>query len=90
MPIEPIVFMTAPEEGKTAETGVSVGWSEGTVQIILHADPRHLEKRIELFAKTVGDGAATKVASPELSRAELNKLIRALRTARDKAYGRDE
>jgi phosphoglycolate phosphatase-like HAD superfamily hydrolase len=53
-------------------------------------DPRHLTEQIKLFADTVGDGAATKVASPRLDRAELNKLIRSLRTARDKAYGRDE
>lgn len=97
MPKEDIVYMTASfGDDKPAGTGLSVGWmppsedSDGEVQVILSADPRHLHERIKLFAETVNEGAAAKIASPPLTRYELNKLIRALRTARDKAYGRDE
>lgn len=32
----------------------------------------------------------TSIFTPALNRSEINKLIRSLRTARDKAYGRDE
>lgn len=95
MPKEQIVQMNADlNQGSTP--GLSVGWTpprdgfEGAVQIILTADPGYLKYRVKLFEDTVGEGAATKVSSPELGREELNKLIRVLRNARDKAYGRDE
>ncbi len=74
---------TQPAE---ATVRVEVGWHNSGVQIATTAltDPA-----------TVADGQAVEpewvgTTFVDLDRAGINKLIRALREARDKAYGRDE
>lgn len=59
----------------------------GHVQVAFWADPAYLQ-----FCATDPneDRATSSVWSPVLTRTEINRLIRALRQARDQAYGRDE
>lgn len=62
---------------------VQVAWADKTVQIGFEADPG-------LFALAAESGAlSTALYSPGLTRAETNRMIRALRRARDKAFGVD-
>jgi hypothetical protein len=74
-------------------SAIHVGWNRaGWVQLSLEADPSYFR-----FVADNPDGApfddgsqGTSAYSPVLNRVEINKLIRALRRARDQAYGRDE
>lgn len=76
--------------------GLHVGWmpdgehGDGHVQVCIEIDPRYADYAAKMTTETQGDGTPIKIWSENLSRTEMNKLIRTLRTARDKAYGRDE
>lgn len=59
----------------------------GHVQVSVQMEASYFKARAESLDESVSH---TSVFTPELSREEINKLIRVLRTARDKAYGRDE
>lgn len=71
---------------------VHVGWNANTgyVQVSVEAAREDIE-RLATPSDDVGYGAGgLHVWSEVLTRRDVNKLIQALRTARDKAYGRDE
>lgn len=60
----------------------------GHVQVMLEAPVSYVKMALE---SPNGDEAdTTQLWSPVLDRSEINRMIRALRNARDKAYGRDE
>lgn len=59
----------------------------GHVQLSLSMESAYLKSLAHSLDPTV---THTAIYTPVLSRKELNKLIRVLRVARDKAYGRDE
>jgi hypothetical protein len=61
--------------------------NEGHVQVYIDLDVNHLKHKIAGLSDDVIKSA---IFTPSLSRQEINRLIRVLRTARDKAYGRDE
>lgn len=67
---------------------VHVGWHDGWVQMHLSVDKQFLLDLIN-EVDPEPDGTVT-VYSEVLTRQECNRLIRATRGARDKAYGRDE
>jgi hypothetical protein len=68
---------------------VHVGWNRaGWVQVSIEADQTYFRFVAE-NPDAQGDGRTTAYVPP-LSRDEVNKMIRALRRARDQAYGRDE
>lgn len=78
---------------------VIVGWSAGTVQVAsVMADPKTSNEPQNLLELVTSWGheasdpdhpnGATGLYS-SLSRSEINRLIKALRDARDSAYGRD-
>ncbi len=81
------VYPPCPTPDTVADRRVEVGWHNGGVQIATTA-------LVNPTTLTVDNA----VAEPEwksdsyvdLDRAGINTLIRALREARDKAYGRDE
>jgi len=99
MPREQIntVDLTATPVGAATiqhEAGLHVSWHggddghDGHVQVALEADVSYLT-----FAAETPNGETsdrTLLYTPVLSRAEINKLIRTLKRARDKAYGADE
>ena len=67
---------------------VQVGWHRDSwVQVSIDAHPTYFR-----FAADHVDGedGRTAVYTPPLSRDEINKMIRALRRARDQVFGRDE
>lgn len=73
-----------------AEPALHVNWHPapaGHVQVAFEADPSYLKIALESPNEENG---RTSMYSPVLERAEINKLIRVLRRARDAAYGRDE
>lgn len=78
-----------PHSACSETVGVQVGWArDGHVQLCLEADTKYFTYVTEHpDAPEVG---RTTAYSPVLSRSEVNNLIRALRRARDQAYGRDE
>lgn len=84
---------SSPGAGVTYhESALHVSWHPdrngvGIVQIAVEADPNYL--RMAVDSPNELDGR-TSVYTPVLERAELNKLIRVLKRARDQAYGRDE
>lgn len=59
----------------------------GHVQVSVQMDAKYFKARAAHLDASVSD---TSIFTPLLSRSEINKLIRVLRSARDKAYGRDE
>lgn len=63
-----------------------VNWDSNYVQVSINLTAA----RIKLWADQLDGETHSAFYTPELSRQEINKLIRVLRTARDKAYGRDE
>lgn len=66
---------------------VHVGWNRaGWVQISLASDPGYFEQMIADVGEGDGEAAAY---SDVLDRVQINHLIRALRKARDQAYGAD-
>ena len=75
-------------EGSWRDPIVQVYWSAQStgshVQLSLEVDPGYLQAIYD------PDALTTTIYSPALSRSELNKMIKALRRARDSAYGRDE
>ncbi len=75
---------TQPDE---ATVRVEVGWHNGGVQIATTAlvNPTTLT-----LSDTVAEPAWKSDSYVDLDRHSINTLIRALREARDKAYGRDE
>lgn len=95
-----VLTVDSPEESGVAlppgrnigEPLLNVNWSPasagGYVQVSMEIEIEYAK----LIAETPnGDSATTTLlSSPALRRDELNKLIRALRRARDQAYGRDE
>lgn len=69
-------------------TGVSVGWNRaGWVQVNLDLPTEALKKVLESYTNDNRGDAV--VYSDVLSRTDINKMIRALRKARDQAYGAD-
>lgn len=60
---------------------------QGFIQVSLNIDTVQLE---HLSKRRDGKVSHQAIYTPVLTRSEVNKLIRVLRTARDKAYGRDE
>lgn len=71
------------------DPALHVSWHPGShVQIAVEMDVSYARMAVE--APTDGEAERTEVFVPPLTRDELNKLIRALRKARDSAYGRDE
>lgn len=58
------------------------------MQVALEADVSYLTFAVETPNGETSD--RTLLYTPVLSRAEINKLIRTLKRARDKAYGADE
>lgn len=76
MPKETIISPEVPEHpGAEARLGLSVGWNTiGWVQI--HMEPANSE--------STGDWSIV-----DLDRDSINRLIRGLRKARDRAYGAD-
>jgi hypothetical protein len=75
---------------KVADPALHVSWHQapaGHVQVAFEADPSYLKIALESPNE---DNGRTSMYSPVLERVEINKLIRALRRARDQAYGRDE
>jgi hypothetical protein len=88
------IFGTADVSYST-EPAVHVSWvpgdridATGLVQISLEADASYLRVCTEFADEQ--DSKRSYIYSPALARAEVNKLIRVLRRARDQAYGRDE
>jgi hypothetical protein len=74
------------------DSALHVGWHAdvdggGHVQVALESDLSYLRMALDSPNETEG---RTSMYTPVLNRAELNKLIRTLKRARDAAYGRDE
>ena len=75
------------------DSAVHVGWhadgegGNGHVQMALESDLSYLRMALESPNEPEG---RTSMYSPVLNRAEINRLIKMLRRARDAAYGRDE
>lgn len=67
-------------------TGADNEYGTPHVQVSFQLDARYLVAR----AKGLEGVTSTHIYTDSLSRVEINKLIKVLRTARDKAYGRDE
>lgn len=84
-----------PEGGKVfPDPALHVNWQASGadygnphVQLSLQMPAGFLRARAEGLHESTVD---TWIYSPALTREELNKLIRTLRNARDKAFGRDE
>lgn len=72
------------------EATLHVNWTAGDagyVQVSLNLTA----ERIKEWADQLDDSVShTAFYTPALNRTEINKLIRVLRTARDRAHGRDE
>lgn len=73
---------TIPEGERFRDRVVHVVWVGSDVYIELEADPGDF-RSVDPTSLTTG------LFSPPLSRAEINKMIHALRRARDKAFGAD-
>lgn len=78
----------------TSEQTISVSWlnsSDGTgwVQLALEGDVDYF-KFVQEFPDADSTSERTTAYTPVLDRQEINRLIKALRRARDAAYGRDE
>ncbi|ASR79966.1 hypothetical protein SEA_ARCADIA_2 [Arthrobacter phage Arcadia] len=75
------------------DPALNVNWQtssndlDGHVQVSLTLPAGFLKARAKSLVEDVID---TSLYTPILTRQEINKLIRTLRIARDKAYGRDE
>jgi hypothetical protein len=71
-----------------ADPELSVSWMpDGHVQVSINMEAEFIKH----LSTGMTEGAThNAVYTPSLSRQEINKLIRVLRLARDKAYGRDE
>lgn len=65
----------------------ALDFAPGHVQVSVEMAAGHFKARAAHLDDSV---KSTSIFTPALSRAEINKLIRVLRSARDKAYGRDE
>lgn len=66
---------------------IQVGWSEGTVQLGLETND--FPSLLDALKVNYEDSATAKGIWASLDRDRINRLIRLLRTARDKAYGAD-
>lgn len=78
--------------GTSCEPTVHVSWlahpqTGGWVQVAFEADSNYFE--FVMQNPDAEDGRTT-AYSPVLTRHEINRMIRALRRARDQAYGKDE
>ncbi|QIS38621.1 hypothetical protein [Clavibacter capsici] len=75
------------------DPSLHVNWSPPTdvwpphVQVSLEFDTPVLTSRVKSLS---GNEETSSLYSASLDRGELNRLIKVLRTARDRAYGRDE
>ena len=92
-----------PEAGESVPKGavpvqvpqLHVSWSKGDteygggshVQVSMQVDAKHVEERAKSNDDIVGFNW---FYTDSLDRATINKMIRALRKARDAAFGRDE
>lgn len=79
----------APRDRADEEPSLHVNWdNDGLVQVSINMTT----DRIKRWSEHLNDAAVSHSAfyTPILTRTEINKLIRTLRIARDKAYGRDE
>lgn len=80
----------APSVIKAAGPALHVSWHAspaGTVQIRFDANPDFIQEAADFPDPETGRSA---MYTDELTRAEINKMIRTLRRARDQAYGKDE
>jgi len=79
--------LTVPDVSRVPDDiCVHVGWNRaGWVQVSLSL----YAERLAQIASQVGTDHEVSVYSETLSREEINKMIRALRKARDQAYGSD-
>lgn len=79
--------------GPTDESVVKVGWSDHAVQVGVELnDTRRITiQGVEIRTSETSTTPETyRGVWANLDREQINRLIRVLRTARDKAYGRDE
>lgn len=74
------VYPPQPNPDHVPDRRIEVGWAGGTVQVAT----------TQLDDTGGGEPTWRGNTYVDLDRAGVNNLIRALRTARDKAYGRDE
>lgn len=106
MPKEQITFAMRefafpPDGGPAAPTDAKcnidptlhVNWrnstdGDGHVQIMLQAPLSYL--KLAMDSPNGDEAETTQLWSPVLDRADINRMIRVLRHARDKSYGRDE
>lgn len=82
MPAEYVRGVTIPNDDDLAESLAKVAWGEGHVQIAT------MVRDIETGEFLTPDSAEGWYI--DLDRRGINELIRRLRQARDRAYGRDE
>lgn len=81
MPREQITF------DEKQDTSLHVNWHrDSAVQVSIEVE-RHV---LMAWADQVKDDETITWHTPPLSRPEINRLIRVLRTARDQVHGRDE
>lgn len=78
-----------PPDRADEEPSLHVNWDNdhGLVQVSLNMTTERIKRWAEHLTDHVSHSA---FYTPALTRGEINTLIRTLRTARDKAYGRDE
>jgi hypothetical protein len=85
MPYEVVQFAKTAEETDTA-TSVAVHWDKGSEHVQIKAQ-RHVWKKPK--AADPDPPVEATIFTDGLSRDELNKMIRALRRARDDSFGAD-
>lgn len=91
MPREQINYITVPVHDRAdEEPTLHVNWDndQGLVQVSLNMTTERYVRWAERLDPAVV--SHTSQYTPILTRSEINRLIRVLRTARDKAYGKDE
>ena len=80
-----------PNQPDGVDTRLEVGWSKDTLTVAATRLQPNADRDREYF--TAADGQSYRAWDGpfiDLDRGQVNELIRALREARDKAYGRDE
>src|SRR6185503_10881564 len=75
----------APAAKQWRDPAVHVRWERDYVQVVLEADPGYLHYCAD--HEEPGPPGRASVFSPVLTRSEVNRMINALRRARDRAYG---
>lgn len=84
------VELDGPDAPYDRTTTATVHWYQGQ-QVVLEIDASgDMLKYVSATGEVLMDGAMFDSLAIPLDRAEINRLIKALRRARDAAYGRDE